>query len=252
MTKTKSNEQASKPAQAQEVNTILPMEVHTPETAVLSHEAKAESMSPEGGKPGLPLEVLEDEGTVDYEDEAEEQEDTDDVTFSEQDRRDLPLLEQKVEAGKRQAFEALREIRQRQLWKVLQNNQGEQRYSTFDGYCEERWGHSRQWVTHATNWLTVTEEMERLGITDPPHLSVKAAQGLLIGRLKEAGGLQAVLQEVKEDGSPLNSSTTLPERITRLSCRRFSFHNKSGAGCSRTTAGPGRATRLGRGSDGCA
>jgi hypothetical protein len=204
MAKTKSNEQVSKPAQRQETTTILPLQVETPKPTVLSYETQDDPLTPEAGKPGLPAEtVIEDEGTVDYEDEAAEQEETEIITFSEKDKKDLPLLEQKIETGSRQAFEALREIRQRQLWRLIRNDDDEQSYGTFDDYCEERMGHSRQWVTHATNWLNITEEMERLGITDPPRLTVKAAQGLLAGRLKDAGGLRAVLEEAKQDSVPL-------------------------------------------------
>lgn len=128
------------------------------------------------------------------------------MSFTEEDRRDFNALEQKVETGKRQAFEALRTIRQRQLWKLIRSNHGEQLYKTFDQYIEDRWGHTRQWVTHGTNWLAITEEMERLGITEPPHLTIKAAQALVSGRLTEAGGLRGVLEEAAQDGVPLDQS----------------------------------------------
>lgn len=228
MTKTKLHEQTSKPAQAQAVNTILPMEVHSPETAVLSHEMQDDAVSPESGKPGLPEPLLEDEGTVDHEDQAEEQENIEVAAFTEQDKRDLPVLEEKLEAGSRQAFEALREIRQRQLWRLVLNDHDEQCYETFDDYCEERLGHSRQWVTHATNWLTIAEEMERLGITDPPRLTVKAAQGLLAGRLKEAGGLRAVLEEAKQDGVPLRRDDLREIVLRRANYNHWSKDGREG------------------------
>jgi hypothetical protein len=60
-----------------------------------------------------------------------EQEDTEVVAFTEQDKKDFSLLEKKVEAGKRQAFEALRTIRQRQLWRLIRNDEAEQLYKTF-------------------------------------------------------------------------------------------------------------------------
>ncbi len=170
----------------------------------------AESATPETGKPGLP----EPEPENDYEDYEEGTDDEnqsagkevtqkDQKDFTPKDQKDFVALEARITAGKRQAFESLRAIRWRQLWRLILDGQEKQLYSSFDAYCEDRWGHTRQWVTHGTNWLRIMEELEGLGFP-VPHLTVKAAQGLLSDRLAEAGGLRAVLDEAKEDGVPLD------------------------------------------------
>jgi hypothetical protein len=68
------------------------------------------------------------------------------------------------------------------------------------------------------------EELEALGFP-VPHLTVKAAQGLLIGRLPDAGGLQAVLEEAKEDGVPLDR-----DHLREIVIRRadFAYWSKDG------------------------
>jgi hypothetical protein len=147
--------------------------------------------------------------------------------ITERDRRDFPRLEKQVHGAIRQAAEAYREIRQRQLWQLIQDENGKQLYQSFEEYCQDRHGHPRQWVTHLTNWLAKTEEMERLGIKDPPHLSVRAAQGLLAGRLKEAGGLRAVLEEAKEDGVPFDR-----DHLREIVLRRAEFNCRSKEGGS--------------------
>lgn len=191
----------------------------------------AETPEPETGKPGLPNADLpepepEDGDMADYEpdvDEDEEGEHEEHLAFSEKDERDLPILENRASGGLRESAQAYREIRVRQLWKLLTNHAGEQRYSSFDEYCSDRLGHSRQWVTHLTNWLRVVEELERLGMA-VPHLTVKAAQGLLTARLDEAGGLRAVLQEAKEDGVPLDR-----DHLREIVLRRADFSYLSDA-----------------------
>jgi len=177
----------------------------------------------DNGKQSLP--ELEPEEPDEYEPDVEEDAEADksDFTFTDQDAKDFPRLEKQVTGGERQAAEAYREIRQRQLWRLLKDAEGKQVYSNFEAYCKERHGHPRQWVTHLTNWLATTEELERLGIKDPPHLSVRAAQGLLIGsRLKDAGGLRAVLTEAKDDGVPLDR-----DDLREIVLRRAEYNYRS-------------------------
>lgn len=155
------------------------------------------------------------------EQEPETAESGDEIAFTEKDRKDFPRLERQCEKGQRQAAEALREIRTRQLWRLIEDEDGKQKYATFDQYVEDRWGRTRQWCTQLTNWLVVTEEMERLGVTDPPHLSVRAVQGLSGGHLCDAGGLQAVLAEAKADGVPFDR-----EHLRAIVERRYAYFSE--------------------------
>ena len=185
-------------------------------------------ITPADGKPGLPepepeddLEPYEEDAEGEDEQDAEEKE----VTFTEKDRKDLPLLEKRVEGKLREAAQAIREIRQRQLWRLCEDDQGQRvNYPNFEAYCQDHLGHSRQWVTHLTNWLRIMEELDRLKFP-VPHLTVKAAQGLLIGRLQDAGGLRAVLEEAKDDGAPLDRDS-LREIVLRRA--DFNFWSKDG------------------------
>ncbi len=175
------------------------------------------------GKPGLPEPDPEPEdGTelpaVDVEDEDEQDEQDKEITFTEKDRKDLPILEQRIKGGLQGAAEAIRAIRWRQLWRLLRDNAGNQLYLNFEAYCQDRLGHSRQWVTHLTNWLRIVEELEAIGFP-VPQLTVKAAQGLLNGRLKDAGGLRAVLEEAKEAGVPFDR-----DHLREIVLRRADYH----------------------------
>lgn len=174
------------------------------------------------GKPGLP-EPEPEPVSLDYSEEGVEGEDEADgepeIAFTGQDRKDFLLLEQKAEGGLLQSAKAIREIRQRQLWRLAEDDHGQPlNHASFEEYCQDRLGHSRQWVTHLTNWLRIMEELEALGFP-VPHLTVKAAQGLLIGRLQEAGGLRAVLEEAKEDGVPLDR-----DHLREIVIRRADFN----------------------------
>lgn len=73
---------------------------------------------------------------------------------------ELQRLEAVVEQGRKQhrkAIEALREIRERDLYKPM--------YESFDDYIETRWGRTRQWATQEINWLRATECLEASGKT---------------------------------------------------------------------------------------
>ncbi len=186
--------------------------------------------TPEDGKPGLPEPETETEYTPEpYEEDAEGEDDQEaegeEVTFTEKDRQDLTLLEMRVEGKLREAAQAIREIRQRQLWRLCEDDQGGRvNYPNFEAYCQDHLGHSRQWVTHLTNWLRIMEELDRLKFP-VPHLTVKAAQGLLVDRLQDAGGLRAVLEEAKEDGVPLDRDS-LREIVLRRA--DFNYWSKDG------------------------
>lgn len=181
---------------------------------------------PDAGKHCLPEPELEEEGREEFESDVEDDETTDvQIAFTEKDKADFVLIEKQVESGGRQEAEAMREIRKRQLWRLAVDSDDKPiLYANFKEYCEERWGHTPQWVTHQTNWLAITEEMERLGITDPPHLSVRAAQGLS-GRLKDAGGLRTVLEEAKQDGLPMDRDS-LREIVLRRA--NYNYYSKEG------------------------
>ncbi len=187
----------------------------------------AELTKPQDGKPGLPEPDPEYTSTgyaYEPDEENTENETTEEIAFTDKDRTDLAALEEKVTAGKRQAFESLRAIRCRQLWRLFLNDEGTQRYRTFDQYCDDRWGHRRQWVTHGTNWLRIMEECEQQGLP-VTHLSVKAAQGLLTERLSEAGGLRVVLEEAQADGVPFER-----DHLREIVMRRADFNYLSKEG----------------------
>lgn len=150
----------------------------------------------------IPDDEDEEEQQVDEEDEQEAE-----PGFTEEDRKDLPILEKEVEASGIQQARALREIRQRKLWML------HRRYKTFDEYCDDQ-GFTRQWVTQQTRWLAAEEKLAELrarGVEVPNHLSAHAVSGLY--HLAAAGGYQgsteedqeeqglvAVLQEAQEEG----------------------------------------------------
>ena len=111
-----------------------------------------------------PAPELEEEGWEEDEPDLIEDEPTEgEITFTERDKTDFLLLEQEWENGGIQQAEAIRKIRKRRLWRLCRDDEGKQLYATFDQYCEERWGHTRQWATQQTNWLAITEENEAAG-----------------------------------------------------------------------------------------
>ena len=178
------------------------------------------------GKQCLPEDQeWEPEGVEEAEADVDEEADQEEFAFTEKDRKDLPALERKIASGTRQTAEAYRAIRKRQLWRLHKSDQSNQLFPTFDAYCESH-GHTRQWVTHLTNWLTITEELARLGIKE--QLSVRAAQGLLPGRLKDAGGLRAVLTEAKEDGVTFDRDALREIVLRRADHNDWSKEGKEG------------------------
>src|SRR5262249_18039084 len=105
----------------------------------------------------------------------------DEPAFNDQDRTDLVKLEDDVKsAGLVQAV-ALKEIRQRQLWKAIKDEEGKRRYQRFEDYCAERLGHTKQWVTQQTRWLTTVELLASCrakGYEVPEYLNPNCANSL--------------------------------------------------------------------------
>ncbi len=180
------------------------------------------------GKPGLPEPEPEPVSFDCSEEDAEGEDEPGGEpkpAFTGEDRKALLLLEKRAEGGLLQSAKAIREIRQRQLWRLAEDDHGQPlNYASFEEYCQDRLGHTRQWVTHLTNWLRIREELDALGFP-VPHLTVKAAQGLLTGRLQDAGGLRAVLEEAKDDGVPLDR-----DHLREIVVRRadYSYWSKDG------------------------
>lgn len=90
------------------------------------------------------------------------------LKMSAKDRKDFDRLDKKFNKGQRESIAALREIRERRLFR--------EQFATFDDYMESR-GRTRQWATQQTNWLRVIELLEKHG-KEPYHLSVDGAQPL--------------------------------------------------------------------------
>jgi len=98
---------------------------------------------------------------------------------------DFQRLEEVFSHGQRESIAALREIRERKLYR--------QRYKTFDDYIQERWGHSRQWATQQINWLRRTELLDANG-NERYQLTVDDAK--VLGELEDYPDefVQAVLR----------------------------------------------------------
>jgi hypothetical protein len=120
------------------------------------------------------------------------------LTFTDQDRADLKRLEGVIKDAVVQTFTALREIRTRKLYLLAKDAKGKP-YTNFDSYVEERFGHTRQWVTQGTQWLEVKETMSELGIKD--KLAIRAAQAF--SSLPEGLDVPTILKEVVGDDLPL-------------------------------------------------
>ena len=99
---------------------------------------------------------------------------------------DFERLEEVFSQGQRESIAALREIRQRKLYRA--------KYKTFDDYVEERWHHSRQWATQQINWLRRTELLEANGNDRYQKLTVDDAK--VLGELDDYPDefVQAIVQ----------------------------------------------------------
>lgn len=178
------------------------------------------------GKEPLPDE--EDQLDDDEDEEAE-------PVFSEQDKADLPVLEGKVKHHGLQEAKAIREIRQRKLWMLHRNEDGTRRYRSYDEYIHEFHGHSRQWASEQTQWLTKNETLAALrmkGVDVPEVLTRTAVSGL--HHLVECGnyqgdtedeqeeaGLIAVLQEAAQDGVSFSG-----QNLRAICNRRYHFYSR--------------------------
>jgi hypothetical protein len=85
------------------------------------------------------------------------------------DRSDFERLDHRFEEGQYESIAALREIRQRQLFK--------EQYGSFDDYMAAR-GRTRQWATQQINWLRRQELLEELTGKASYQLTVDEAQKL--------------------------------------------------------------------------
>jgi hypothetical protein len=198
----------------------------SPDTPAEATSAAGDALAPatsEGDKAAL----SEDDLLASEFDDVEEDADAPDLTFSALDEADFRRLDNEVTKASRRTFTALREIRQRKLYRLPKDEQGNKLYPTFEAYVQQRHGHTRVWVTQGTNWLRIMEALEEVGVKVP--LTVDAAQGLLPARLKDAGGLLAVLKEAKEDGVPFTKDNL------RAVVERRSSYFKEGAKVAATT-----------------
>jgi hypothetical protein len=220
------------PEEAQAQPADAPPEEKTEATAA---EAEAQS-----GNDSLPqaeaTEAQRTEGQADQADDEDAQEvegdpddeDEGDPDFTDRDCQDLTVLERQAKTAGLEEAKALREIRQRQLWKSIKDEDGKRRYQTFDDYCQERLGHTRQFVTQRCNWLARMELLASCrakGFDVPAVLNPTACNSLyrldLCGHFrgtdaeKEEQGLRAVLCEAVNDGLKLTGDNlrTVCERL---------------------------------------
>jgi hypothetical protein len=115
--------------------------------------------------------------------------------WTEADREGFRQANADVDEGQLKKAKALRLIRRNGWWKQVVDEDGKQVYRRFDDWCETEKGIKRQHCTHLTNWATAMEAAERLGIS--VKMSPHAAQSLVPARVRQAGGLRAVLEECR-------------------------------------------------------
>jgi hypothetical protein len=93
-----------------------------------------------------------------------------DCFLSADEKKLLTRLENQFVKGTRAQAEALRDIREKKLYR--------EDFSTFDDYVLVRWAKTRPWVTQNTNWLRIIEWLEQSGKL-AYRLSVKEANYLV-------------------------------------------------------------------------
>jgi len=114
-------------------------------------------------------------------------------------RQELERLEGVIKDGerpRRKAIGALREIRQRDLYKSAG-------YATFDDYVEQRWGRTRQWATQEINVLRVVELLEAATGKDTYQFSKAAIQPISYLLEQEPEEFLWVYQEAAKAGEPV-------------------------------------------------
>jgi hypothetical protein len=187
------------------------------------------------GKESLPAEDEDEDQFDDEEDFDDEDEQEAEPTFTDQDRSDLSVLEAKVNLHGLEQAKAIREIRKRKLWMLHRNDDGSRKYQSYDQYVQDVHGHSRQWATEQTQWLTtneklgdlrtqgkdVPERLTRTGVSGMHHLAECGNyQGDTEDEQEEAG-LIAVLQEAAEGGKSLSG-----DNLRAICNRRYQFFNR--------------------------
>ncbi|MGB7275929.1 MAG: hypothetical protein WBC69_21755 [Geitlerinemataceae cyanobacterium] len=151
-------------------------------------EPELESVSPAAEEPtSVAVEVVEAETPV-IDDE-----------LSYEEERDRLHLERKVERAFYEAGRALRELRDRRLYRST--------HKTFESYCRDRFGHSRQksnfWIAAAgvyENLLTHAEELEEL-----EKMTTNGCQNVSTGEMTTNG-----CQNVSTGDLTTNSAQILP------------------------------------------
>lgn len=87
---------------------------------------------------------------------------------------ELERLEDVYRKGHKDAIMALREIRERRLFRH-RYDEGGNPYKSFDAYMENVWHKTRQWATQEINWLRACELIEEKTGKEPYQLTKKSA-----------------------------------------------------------------------------
>jgi hypothetical protein len=114
---------------------------------------------------------------------------------------ELARLESIIEEGRkkhREAVEALRTIREKDLYKP--------EYGTFDDYVECRWGRTRQWATQEIAWLRALECLEANGKSSY-QFSVGAIQPARSLIEDDPQGFCSVYEEAAQHGLPVTEKS---------------------------------------------
>jgi hypothetical protein len=114
---------------------------------------------------------------------------------------ELAKLEAVIEEGRkkhREAVEALRTIREKDLYKP--------RYDTFDDYVECRWSRTRQWATQEIAWLRAHECPEAIG-KNSYQFSVGAIQPARYLIESDPEGFCSVYEEAASMGTPVTEKS---------------------------------------------
>lgn len=143
--------------------------------------------------------------------------DGDDVVFrlSQDERTEFERLETEFQTGQRASIEALREIRQRRLYR--------EQFPSFDAYLAQRWARTRQWVTQQVNWLRCVERLEKNG-KDSYRLTADDAQVVCHLADKDPELFMLALEHADREATNAHrrrKKSDLEAAVTMV--RRFSF-----------------------------
>ncbi len=154
-----------------------------------------------------------------------------DPVFTKDDRADWKKYKQQLYTKNKEFWVIVEDIIKRRLYRIDKDENGDTMYLSQGHWAWKYFGKQRSWLNKGLNWLRVNRVLDRLGYKDIGQaLGYNAAMvlGSESGKIEDAGGLSAIINDIKEDGGKF-TETAIKDVVERRSTftRKFGTSDPS-------------------------